>query len=137
MKTQLPNQCKCTTVMKSAKEVIHQVICIWYLTRAPGQWCLKRFERYISTAKWLVLKSLCYHDGWQMYRDCDWVSYHLYVQHNICDKKWKKSSLLLLSHSEKTTEESLISKVRPQVNDTCQDLIFVGKTFDDAWLWMF
>ena len=67
-----------------------------------------------------------------MYRDCDWVSYHLYVQHNICDKKWKKSSLLLLSHSEKTTEESLISKVRPQVNDTCQDLIFVGKTFDDA-----
>ena len=54
----------------------------------------------------------------------------------ICDKKWKKSSLLLLSHSEKTTEESLISKVRPQVNDTCQDLIFVGKTFDDAWLWL-
>ena len=83
LKNQLPNQCKCTTVTKSPKEVIHQVFCIWYLPRAPGQWCLKRFERYISTAKWLVLKSLCYHDGWQMYIDCDWVSYHLYVQHNI------------------------------------------------------
>ena len=36
--------------MKSPQKVIHWLFCIWYLTRAPGPW---RLKRYISTAKLL------------------------------------------------------------------------------------